>query len=86
MKSPVVVWMVAPVVMLMVWFGTSVNSKRCNSNANATVADSIANWSPTHFRGPPLNGMYLKSVLVSLGTGPSKSNRSGMNSSALSQT
>jgi hypothetical protein len=29
---------------------------------------------------------YLKSVLVSLGTGPSKSNRSGMNSSALSQT
>jgi hypothetical protein len=56
----VVVWMVAPVVMLMVWFGTSVNSKRCNSNANATVADSIANWSPTHFRGPPLNGMYLQ--------------------------
>lgn len=32
------------------------------------------------------SGDYLKSVLDSFGTGPSKSNLSGMNSSAFSQT
>jgi hypothetical protein len=24
------------------------------------VASMIANWSPTHLRGPPLRGMYLR--------------------------
>lgn len=79
-------WMVAPVVIPMSWSGTSENSNRFRRMARATMASSIANWSPTHFLGPPLNGMYLKSVFTSVGMGPSRSKRSGMKASASSHT
>lgn len=35
--------------------------------ASATVASKSANWSPTHFRAPPPNGMKAKSAATSLG-------------------
>lgn len=54
-----VVCMVAPVVMLIFWSGTSSKFIFCKSIARATIASSRANWSPTHFRGPPLKGMNL---------------------------
>ena len=54
------VWMVAPVVMLMSCPGTSWNSNSFTKAARAQMASSIANWSPTHLRGPPLKGMYLR--------------------------
>jgi len=69
----VVVWIVAPVVIPIIWSGTNSKLNFWRSTAKATVASSIANWSPTHLRGPPLNGIYLQppcrirfQVLVSL--------------------
>ena len=35
--------------------------------ARATVASVMANWSPTHLRAPPPNGMKAKSAADSLG-------------------
>lgn len=55
-----VVWIVAPVVMLIFWSGTSSKFMCCRTIASATIASSSANWSPTHLRGPPLNGMNLQ--------------------------
>lgn len=59
MKRPFWVWMVAPVVIPMSWSGTILKSKRLSSTASAMTASMRANWSPTHFRGPPLKGIYL---------------------------
>jgi len=35
-------------------------SKFLISTASETTASIMANWSPTHLRGPPLKGMYLQ--------------------------
>ena len=60
MYSPFCVWIVAPVVIPMSCPGTSAKSKRRNRLPMTAIASSSANWSPTHLRGPPLNGMYLR--------------------------
>lgn len=55
---PTCVWMVAPVVIFIFSSGlVSVKSNCLSSTAIAVTASMSANWSPTHFRGPPLNGM-----------------------------
>lgn len=51
--------MVAPVVMPIFWSGTSSKFKFCRKIERAITASNKANWSPTHLRGPPLNGMNL---------------------------
>lgn len=62
MYKPSVVWMVAPVVMLICCPGTKLKLNRFSVTARATTASMRANWSPTHLRGPPLKGMYLQTA------------------------
>lgn len=59
-----VVCIVAPVVMLIFWSGTSSKFIFCRKIARATIASSKANWSPTHLRGPPLKGMNLWVIIA----------------------
>lgn len=65
MYRPFVVWMVAPVVMPISCPGVSSASNWWRITATAMTASMRANWSPTHFLGPPLNGMYLQHQNVS---------------------
>lgn len=42
----------------------SSTSNFCNNKANATVDSISANWSPTHFLGPPPKGRNAKSAII----------------------
>ena len=58
MGSPPLVWMVAPVTIPTASGAhASWNEKRCSSMDSTTVDSITANWSPTHLRMPPPNGM-----------------------------
>lgn len=63
--KPVLVWIVAPVTSST----SSADPLNSTSNffntiANTTVDSNNANWSPTHFRGPPPNGRKAKSAIT----------------------
>lgn len=63
--SPLLVWMVAPVTSST----DSGDPRRFTSNflsnaASATVDSMRANWSPTHFLGPPPKGKKAKSAMI----------------------
>lgn len=64
-QSPFLVWMVAPVTS-STESGEPLNStSNFWSNIPKAIVDSInANWSPTHFLGPPPNGKNAKSDTI----------------------
>lgn len=62
---PFFVWIVAPVTS-PTDSGDPLSSTLnfCNSIANDTVDSNRANWSPTHFLGPPPKGKKEKSAII----------------------
>lgn len=63
--KPVFVWIVAPVTSSTSSGDPfSSTSNFCNNIANAIVDSISANWSPTHFLGPPPKGKKAKSDII----------------------
>lgn len=63
--NPVLVWIVAPVTSSTdSGDPLSFTSNFCNNIASATVDSMSANWSPTHFLGPPPKGKKAKSEMI----------------------